>query len=75
MKIQDRINMHENERRKLCDKKEVLERELNTINEKIINHYISIQNLEFKKKKQENNWKFATPNGNLTKSEGDAHIG
>jgi len=28
-----------------------------------------------KELKQENNWKFATPNGNLSKSEGEAHIG
>lgn len=24
---------------------------------------------------KENTWKFATPNGNITQSEGDAHIG
>jgi len=72
--ITERIEFHDIEKRKLYNKKDILERKLNTINEKIIYHWAAIQNLEKKKKVKDNNWKI-TSNSNLSKSEGDAHIG
>lgn len=48
MKIEDRIQEHEIARRKLNDKKDRIEEDLNRINEKIIYHTTAIMNLGIK---------------------------
>ncbi len=47
--IEERIAGHEIEIRKLNDKKDILEPEINEINKKLIFHWAAIQNLENKK--------------------------
>ena len=47
--IDQRIASHEIEKRKLWDRKDILEKELIAINEKIIYHWSTIQNLNKKK--------------------------
>lgn len=75
MTIQDRIEKHTNEVEKLQKRSKLLEMELKNIPGKIRFHLEAIANLQTKGTNKAKNWKFATPNGNLTKSEGDAHIG
>ena len=48
MEIEERIKEHEIARRKLNNKKYILEEELNRINRKIIFHKIAIVNLDNK---------------------------
>lgn len=50
MNINERIKSHEIERRKLNDKKDVLEQKLDVINDKIIFHSLAIYNLHNKTK-------------------------
>ena len=47
--IDERITKHEIKRRKLNNRKDVLESELRIVNEKIIYHWAAIQNLNHKK--------------------------
>jgi len=43
--IDERIESHEIEKRKLWDRKEILEKELSAINEKIVYRWAAVQNL------------------------------
>ena len=47
--IEKRITRHEIEIRKLNDKKDILEPQINEINKKLIFHWAAISNLENKK--------------------------